>query len=288
MHHAPVAIESVLKIRGASAAAEDDLLAVEQPLAIRIGYGPAGERIQRELAVTMRTPGHDHDLVLGFLFTEGIISTAAQVNSLRHCEQGPEAQRGNVVRVELHESVSPSPVLLKRQTFVSSSCGICGKTSIEAVRVLCTTPPSVPEWTLSADQLLELNAAVVARQSAFSATGGMHAAALFDLAGNLLALREDVGRHNALDKLVGHALAEQRVPLSRHLLFLSGRASFELIQKAAMAGISLVCAVGAPSSLAVEAAREFQMTLAGFLREGRFNLYTGPERVRLHSPAPAL
>ncbi|MEK0447470.1 MAG: hypothetical protein RLZZ399_2791 [Verrucomicrobiota bacterium] len=284
MPHAPVAIQSVLKVRGAAAVDEDDLLAVEQPLAIRIGYGPANERVQRELAVTMRTPGHDLDLVLGFLFTEGIISSAGEVSSLRHCEQVGESQRGNVVRVELHESVCPSPVLLKRQTFVSSSCGICGKASIEAVRLLRGGPSELPDWTVEAALLLGLGAEVRARQSAFAATGGMHASALFDTAGNLLSLREDVGRHNALDKLVGDALAKGGVPLSRHLLFLSGRASFELIQKAAMAGILMVCAVGAPSSLAVEAAREFQMTLAGFLREGRFNLYSRPDRVPLVSP----
>ncbi len=285
MAQAPVAIHSILRVHASHSSAHEDLLAAEEPLAIHLGFGPATDRTQRELAVTMRTPGHDLELVLGFLFTEGIIQHFDDVRSIRHCTASEPDQADNIVRVELAEHVQPAPVLLKRQTFLSSSCGICGKTSIEAVRCLRPPAPSPFLWQVPASQLHALSKAVSTQQRAFAATGGLHAAALFTPTGELLALREDVGRHNAVDKLIGHALAQSQIPLAQHLLFLSGRASFELIQKAALAGIPLVCAVGAPSNLAAKAAHEFQITLVGFLREGRFNLYSHPERILLQ-PAP--
>ena len=282
----PVAIQNILRVHSFTATGEEDLLAAEEPLAIHLGFGSASERVQRELAVTMRTPGHDLELVLGFLLTEGIIERLEDVRSIRHCTQLEPGLGENLVRVELEEHVQPSPVLLKRQTFLSSSCGICGKTSIDAVRCLRPPAPNPASWQIPASQLHALSTAVSAQQRAFSATGGMHAAALFNTAGELLALREDIGRHNAVDKIIGNALTQSQLPLSQHLLFLSGRASFELIQKAALAGIPLVCAVGAPSSLAVEAAQQFEITLAGFLRNNRFNLYSHPNRILLESQPP--
>jgi FdhD protein len=258
----------------------EDLVATEEPLSLTLGYSTPLGREQRELAVTMRTPGNDFELAFGFLFTEGIIASPADVHSIRHC-QGSEARgrEGNLLKVELSENVSLSPHIFQRQSFISSSCGICGKASIEAVRAHVRVPSGPDTLRFDSGLLGSLPAAVSAQQRVFGVTGGLHAAALFDTSGGLLALREDVGRHNAVDKLFGYTLLQEWIPLRERILFLSGRASFELIQKAALAGVSAVCSVGAPSSLAVQCAQEFGITLAGFLRENRFNLYSGGHRL---------
>ncbi len=251
-----------------------DLLAIEEPLEIRLGYGPETARQQRSIAVTMRTPGqvdNDAELALGFLFTEGIIQQRAQVLSARHCVS--EADKGgNVLRVELQPDVVIDWHLLERHSYTASSCGICGKTSIEAVRTVCPAPLQ-PLFTPSATLILSLPDQLTLAQVAFAHTGGLHAAALFDGQGHLSLLREDVGRHNALDKVIGASFWTDRLPLSQQGVFISSRIGFELVQKCWMAGISVLAAVGAPTSLAVDLAREAGISLIGFVRNGRFNVY---------------
>ena len=253
----------------------DDALAVEEPLEIRLTYGPSDGRVQKSLSVTMRTPGHDRELALGFLFAEGIIKDNRDVVSI----QNDERTNGSVVDIELHESIAPALSSLDRHFYTSSSCGVCGKTSLEAVRMALVFPPDIDHIQLSASLLYKLPALLRQRQEIFDQTGGLHASALFNLQGKLVLLREDVGRHNALDKLIGASIIEGCLPLNNHVLLLSGRISFELVQKAAMAGIRIVTAVGAPSSLALSLARENNMTLIGFLRDNRFNIYTGEQRI---------
>lgn len=255
----------------------DDLLAVEEPLEIRIVYGNDTNRQQKNISITMCTPGHDEELATGFLFTEGIIKTKEEV---RRCINTGDA--GNhIVIADLESGIFFDPKKIERHFYTSSSCGVCGKSSIDAVKTVFAGVGggSKDPIRVNAAVLTTLPEALRKQQEVFEHTGGLHASALFDLNGNLLLTREDVGRHNALDKLIGALLMEGRVPLDGHILLLSGRASFELIQKAAMAGIKIVCAVGAPSSLAVELARECDMTLVGFLRDGRFNIYTGEQRI---------
>jgi len=280
MSPAPVAALRILKVTQGAGEHVEDLVATEEPLALKLGYSTPLGREQRELAVTMRTPGNDFELALGFLFTEGIITASEDVLSIRHCA-GSEAQghEGNLLKIELSETLAMPAHIFQRQSFISSSCGVCGKASIAAVRVHAPAFDGADTLRFDAALLNALPGSVRAQQRVFGATGGLHAAALFDSAGSLLALREDVGRHNAVDKLVGYALAQGWLPLYGQILFLSGRASFELLQKAALAGLRVVCAVGAPSSLAVECAQEFGITLAGFLRENRFNLYSHPHRL---------
>jgi FdhD protein len=279
MPQPPVAAVDVVRATGLLLETTEDLVAVEEPLALVLGYSGMNGREQRELAVTMRTPGNDLDLALGFLFTEGVVQSVDDIVSLRHCDSDEaSAAAGNLVKIELAEGVQIAPHLFQRQSFISSSCGVCGKASLDAVRVHCRRVPG--GFSVDAGLLQSLPGTVEARQRVFGVTGGLHAAALFDGEGKLIQLMEDVGRHNALDKLVGRALAERHVPLRDSVLFLSGRASFELIQKAAIASIPIVCAVGAPSSLAVECARQFGITLVGFLRGARFNLYSSFERIK--------
>ena len=287
MDPAPVTALRVLKVTQEGREHLEDLVATEEPLALTLGYSTPAGREQRELAVTMRTPGNDFDLAFGFLFTEGILTSPADVLSIRHCT-GREARgrEGNILKIELSENLSLPPHIFQRQSFISSSCGVCGKASIDAVRVHAPVPCGADALRFDAGLLGTLPATVSAQQRVFGVTGGLHAAALFDAAGALLALREDVGRHNAVDKLFGHALLQGWLPLREQILFLSGRASFELLQKAALAGVRAVCSVGAPSSLAVQCALEFDITLAGFLRENRFNIYSGEHRL-LDTPATA-
>ena len=250
----------------------EDLLAVEEPLEIRIVYGSEKERLKKNISVTMCTPGHDTDLATGFLFTEGIISGKEDI---LNCTSSGD----NIVTVELRPGISFDPQKIERHFYTSSSCGVCGKSSIDAVKNVFTNNPVKDNISINATILTILPEALRKQQEVFEHTGGLHASALFDTDGHLLLTREDVGRHNALDKLVGAALATGDIPLDHHILLLSGRASFELIQKAAMAGIKIVCAVGAPSSLAVEMAKETGMTLVGFLRDGRLNIYCGEQRI---------
>jgi FdhD protein len=276
----------VCRLSASGLAVGPDLLAVEEPLEIRLGCDVGGRRVHRPVSITMRTPGHDLELAVGFLFTEGILAAREQVAGLRACGAG------NVARVDLSPGVAVDLARLERHFYTASSCGVCGKASLEAVR-LCTQA-RLPEGrpVVEAAVIHRLPEALRAAQPVFDRTGGLHAAALFDARGDLLCLREDVGRHNALDKLIGAQFLAGRTPLSEGVLLVSGRASFELVQKAAAAGIPILAAVGAPSSLAVSLAREHGLTLLGFVRQDRFNVYTGAERVRqaaaaaIPSPAP--
>jgi len=273
---APVTIQ---KITGDSLTESPDLLAVEEPLEIRLGFGPVEDRQQRSIAVTMRTPGHDEELAMGFLFTEGIIHKPSDIISCRHCVQDA-TKEGNVIRVELNPEVEVDWSRLNRNTFTSSSCGLCGKTTIDAVMAL-TPGPISSAFSVDSSVIHSLPEQVRSVQRAFAYTGGIHAAALFDADGTILLVREDIGRHNALDKLIGAALWKGWLPLERFGIFLSGRIGVELVQKSWMAGVPVLAAVGAPSSLAVQMAQDAAITLAGFVRDGRFNLYNQPDRVRL-------
>lgn len=272
-----VAPATVQKVFGESLTEVPDLLAVEEPLEIRLGFGSANDRQQRSVAVTMRTPGHDEELAMGFLFTEGIIQRSSDIISCRHCVQDAQKE-GNVLRVELHPEVAVDWSRLERNTFTSSSCGLCGKTTIEAVMALAPGPIQ-PNFRLESAVLRALPERVRETQRAFAYTGGIHAAALFDASGRLLIVREDIGRHNALDKLIGAAFWQNWLPLNEFGVFLSGRIGVELVQKSWMAGVPVLAAVGAPSSLAVQMAQDAHMTLAGFVRDERFNLYSEPGRV---------
>jgi FdhD protein len=241
-----------------------DLLPVEEPLEIRLGG--------RTVSITMRTPGHDTELAAGFLFTEGIIRAADQIGDIQSAR--------NSVNVLLKPGVTFDPDGLERHFYTTSSCGVCGKTSIEALRMQgCPTLAGDTPQVASA-VIHDLPAALREDQTIFERTGGLHAAALFDAEGLLSLVREDVGRHNAVDKVIGARMLAGRTPLADALLLVSGRASFELTQKALMAGIPILAAVGAPSSLAVETARRFNLTLLGFVRGGRFNIYSGASRIQ--------
>jgi FdhD protein len=273
---APITIQ---KVTGESITEVPDLVAVEEPLEIQLGFGPVTDRQQRSVSVTMRTPGHDEELGMGFLFTEGIIQRPSDIVSCRHCVQD-STKEGNVLRVELHPDVVVDWSRLERNTFTSSSCGLCGKTTIDAVMAL-TTGPIRSDFTIEPDILHNLPARVRETQRAFAYTGGIHAAALFDADGKLILVREDIGRHNALDKLIGAAFWQNWLPLGHSGVFLSGRIGVELVQKSWRAGVPMLAAVGAPSSLAVQMAQEAGMTVAGFVRDNRFNLYSEPSRVRL-------
>jgi FdhD protein len=253
-----------------------DLLAVEEPLEIRLGCTIAGRREHRTVSVTMRTPGSDGELAVGFLFTEGIVTAADQIAGVHEVDD-------NVVRVDLGPEVAVDLGRLERHFYTASSCGVCGKASIEAVRVTPTSRPIFGRPVLDSLVLRRLPDSLRAAQSGFDRTGGLHASALFDAAGHLHSAREDVGRHNALDKLIGAEFLAGRTPLGDAILLVSGRASFELVQKAAVAGIPVLAAVGAPSSLAVELAREHGMTLIGFLRADRFNVYADAGRLTSES-----
>lgn len=246
-----------------------DTLAAEEPLEIRLS-GSA-------LTVTMRTPGHDVELAHGFLLSEGIIGTREDVVLARYCDSVDDTGRNtyNVLDIDLADGVPAPEVGIQRNFYTTSSCGVCGKAALDAVRLKVPPHPNGAPFTVPATVLSRLPDDLRQRQRVFAATGGLHAAGLFTSDGTLVTVREDVGRHNAVDKVLGWALQEERVPLRDNGLLLSGRASFELVQKAAMAGISVVAAVSAPSSLAVELAEDHGMTLVGFLREQSMNLYTG-------------
>jgi FdhD protein len=265
-HHA-------FKWRAGAMREEADRLAVEEPLEIRLGG--------RRFTLTMRTPGHDEELAAGFLLAEGFINARGELGEIRRLRDAKGALDPNAIDVILNVPAAGLRERLKRNFVVSSSCGICGKTSIEALERRIAPLSSTVAIALPA--LLRLPALMREAQAVFAATGGLHAAALFSLEQVnepvLVVLREDVGRHNAVDKVVGYALAQDLIPLTRHVLMVSGRLSFELVQKAATAGLTILCAVSAPSSLAVELAEELGMTLVGFLREPNFNVYTRAERI---------
>lgn len=266
-----VAEERILAVRGADVVEREDVLALEEPLEIRLaGYS---------VSVTMRTPGDDLDLAAGFLLTEGIVRSPEDVASIHHCETDDAESVMNIVNVNPADPSAVDPSRWQRNFFVTSSCGICGKASIESVRQ--EAPAAASSLCLSPDVLHRSSEELRRAQTVFDRTGGLHGAGLFTASGDLLVLREDVGRHNAVDKVIGHAFRSGMLPLTDHFLLVSGRVSFEVVQKASMAGIPLVAAVSAPTSLAVELARDRGVTLVGFLREGRFNVYSAPERIAL-------
>lgn len=249
-----------------------DRVAVEEPLEIRLGFDADGERQTRAVSITMRTPGDDEDLATGFLFGEGIIRDRGEVAFVKPCHGD------NTVRVELEDGVSADLEQLARNFYMTSSCGVCGKASLDALRVMGCEPPR-SGFHVARNELVALPDKLRAAQATFELTGGAHAAAAFDSTGRLVIVREDVGRHNAVDKVIGALFAAGRLPASDLGLIVSGRASFELVQKALVAGMSMLAAVGAPSSLAVELAQEFNVTLVGFLRGEDFNVYTAKERI---------
>jgi formate dehydrogenase accessory protein FdhD len=246
-----------------------DSLAVEEPLEIRLGG--------RRFTLTMRTPGHDEDLAAGFLFAEGFINSIAELGEIRSVRDSKGQPEPNSIDIVLSVPAEDLRERLSRNFAITSSCGICGRTSIESLTRRIATIDSAIRVT--PDLLLGLGPKLGAVQEVFAMTGGLHAAGLFDLDGNLIAAREDIGRHNAVDKVIGYALNRGMLPLSRNILMVSGRLSFEIVQKAAAAGVPILAAVSAPSSLAVELAEETGVTLVGFLRTASFNVYSHPERI---------
>jgi FdhD protein len=264
----------VCAVDGDTVRERPDKVVTEEPMEIRL-HGPGQE--PEALAVTMRTPGNDFELAVGFCLTEGLLRDADALDTVAYCLAGQGEQEYNVVTVKLRHPVDRRG---HQRTFVANaSCGLCGKTTLDEVEQQC--PPVAPGPTVARSVIAALPARLRAAQSVFDATGGLHAAARFTADGELVAVREDVGRHNALDKLVGHAVLERHVPLGDDVLMVSGRVSFEIVQKAAMAGIPVVCAVSAPSSLAIDAARRLGQTLVGFVRGDTANVYTHPERLDL-------
>jgi FdhD protein len=263
----------VLALRGVKELADD--VATEEPLEIRAICGSQ----TRTAAVTMRTPGNDFELACGFLYSEGVLRSHAELAGMSYCVDPAidAAQRYNIVNVALASHAAPDLGRLERHFTMSSACGVCGKASIEALQT--RAEPLEDGLRLDGAAVQEFPEKMRAAQRVFASTGGLHAAALFDASGNLLALREDVGRHNAVDKIVGWALMHDRLPLRGCALMVSGRASYELAQKSIVAGIPVLCAVSAPSSLAVSLANAFGLTLLGFVRQGRANVYTGWERI---------
>jgi FdhD protein len=286
-------VVSIEKVNGLGSHHAEDSLAVEEPLEIQLAHGPLGARSVKSISVTMRTPGHDFDLAAGFLMTEGVVRDSNDIDQITYAassigeiptttvpEQSalPYQPGKNVVRVELAPDVVVSLANLERNFYTTSSCGICGKASLLALQTVCP-PRRKNAFQIEAEILYTLPNRLREAQSLFNQTGGIHGAALFDASGSLLAAREDVGRHNAVDKLLGAEFLADRTPLSNALLLLSGRASFELLQKALMGGVPMVAAVGAPSSLAVQVAKDFNITLVGFLRDRHFNIYNGQEHI---------
>lgn len=271
---------TVSKVRGATQQSRPDRVAVEEPLEIRLGYETADGRTENSVSITMRTPGDDAELATGFLFTEAIIRAAADIAFVKPCgPPAPDSGNHNVVRVELESGVDVDLGRLQRHFYTTSSCGVCGKASLEALRVSGAEIRPLEGARFSKETLTALPDKLRAAQKTFDETGGLHAAAAFNTAGEIIAVHEDVGRHNAVDKVIGALLSRGLLPANDLGLIVSGRASFELMQKALMAGMPLLAAVSAPSSLAVQLAREFNVTLVGFLRDDTFNIYAAPERI---------
>ena len=268
------------KVDGGDQTTQPDNVAVEEPLEIRLGYSTADGRASRSISITMRTPGHDRELAAGFLYTEAIVRDAADIASIDVCgPPAPDSGNHNVIRVELNADVEVDLGRLQRHFYTTSSCGVCGKTSLDALRVGGAEPAPDTGPSFSRDVLVGVPDALRAAQHTFDATGGLHAAAAFNSRGDLLVTMEDVGRHNAVDKVIGSLLLNNDLPASGLGLMVSGRASFELLQKTLVAGMPLLAAVSAPSSLAVQLAREFNLTLIGFLRGETFNIYSGEQRI---------
>lgn len=272
----------ISKVRDGAQKALADSVAVEEPLEIRLGFSTPKGRTARSISITMRTPGNDAELAAGFLYTESIVHSPADITAIETCgPPAPDSGNHNIIRVDLAPEVDVDLGRLQRHFYTTSSCGVCGKTSLDALRVTGSRPLGVdgagPRF--AKDVLTAMPDALRAAQHTFEETGGLHAAAAFDTKGNLAVTMEDVGRHNAVDKVVGFLLLNNRLPASELGIMVSGRASFELMQKTLVAGIPLLAAVSAPSSLAVQLAREYNMTLVGFLRGNTFNIYSGDERI---------
>ena len=275
MHEAarrPVTSVRVQAVEDGKSLDRPDRLVTEEPMEIRV-QGPRGKA--EPVAVTMRTPGSDFELAVGFLVTEGVLLDPSDIASVAYCLEGEGDQHYNVVTVRTRSQ--PEVERVRRSFTTNASCGVCGKATIDDIEV--ASAPLAPGPVVTGSVLTKLPDRLRAEQEVFDSTGGLHAAGLFDAQGSATAVREDVGRHNALDKLVGHAALEGRLPLADQVLMVSGRVSFEIVQKAAVAGIAIVCAVSAPSSLAVDAAKRLGQTVVGFVRDERFNVYCGVERV---------
>jgi FdhD protein len=271
----PSTATRVVAVEGDRVVRRRDRLATEEPLEIRVA-GPG--QVATSVSVTMRTPGADFELAAGFLRTEGLLASPEEIAAIRYCDDvDREEQRYNIVTVHLRRPFDGSG--LQRNFYMTSSCGVCGKAAIDQIAVSC--PVVTAELVVTAATIAGLDATLRAGQRTFDRTGGLHATGLFDATGTLLTLREDVGRHNAMDKAIGERFLLGRTPLESVVALVSGRSSFELVQKAAVAGIPVLCAVGAPSSLAVEAAEQLGVTLVGFVRDGRFNVYAHAERIAL-------
>jgi FdhD protein len=273
----------IRRIRNGGDAAVKDLVAVEEPLEIRLGFGGNGSRDEKSVSITMRTPGNDDELAVGFLFSEGILASANNILEVWH--RSPpvpgDADLRNVIRVDLADGAEVDFDRLQRHFYTTSSCGVCGKTSLDALSAQSVYSEAITksQFSIATSDILMLAGQLEDRQKTFSETGGLHATGLFDSSGKVVLVREDVGRHNAMDKLIGRRFFDRLLPVETHGILVSGRASFELVQKVAMAGSPMLAAVGAPSSLAIDVAKEFDMTLIGFLRDGRFNVYCGDARI---------
>jgi FdhD protein len=272
----------ITRLEHGNARSTNDFVAVEEPLEIRLTGANLEPNTDKNIAITMRTPGNDIELAMGFLFTEGIISSAQDIISTQ------ESPDQSSITIHLHDSVVVDLDSMERHFYTTSSCGVCGKASIDAVQIKCKIALPQTQWKVDASVLFRLPDTLRNAQASFEHTGGIHGCGLFDLGGKLIHTSEDVGRHNALDKLIGHFVmstpeASDQIPLCNHILLLSGRISFELVQKAAMAGIRMIAAVGAPSSLAIDLAEDMGITLVGFLRGERCNIYTHSQRVETNS-----
>ena len=270
----------VSKVHGERQFSQADDVAVEEPLEIQLSSASPGGAAAKSVSITMRTPGNDAELAVGFLFTEAIITNASQISDVTHCgAPAPDSGVRNVIRVQLQPDVEVDLGRLERHFYTTSSCGVCGKASLDALRVTGQRPLTQASTRFPRAAIVQLPERLRERQMVFSKTGGLHAAAAFTPDGEITVVREDVGRHNAVDKVIGALLMANRLPAHELGLLVSGRASFELMQKALVAGLPLLAAVGAPSSLAVTLAKEFDMTLVGFLRRGNFNIYSHAERL---------
>ncbi|NHE56265.1 formate dehydrogenase accessory sulfurtransferase FdhD [Cyclobacterium plantarum] len=270
----------VVKYEKENATSFQDLMAMEEPLQIRLEFEKSGIWHKKDLLVTMRSPGDDFDLATGFLYSEGIIRKEKDILLMRYCRQVKEEEKGNVLLVRLAPNPKMDLLGLDRSFYTHSSCGVCGKTAIGAVKCKAASLSEDPEWQVDPETLMSLSGKLHEHQTGFKYTGGLHAAVLYDARGKMELIREDVGRHNALDKLIGGALRENIPVDQRKLVLLSGRVSFEMVQKSVTAGIPLLVAFGAPTSLAVDLARDKKMTLIGFLKKDGFNVYTGQERIK--------
>jgi FdhD protein len=278
---------TITRVSGATSRTEPDQLAREEPLEIQVAFGAPESRQWETVAITMRTPGHDRELAAGFLVGEGLLRSLDQIEAVhsrgpRYGEEGFQ----HSVRVTLRPGVEIDLARLERNFYTTSSCGVCGKTSLEALELNFASQLPKSNWQVARETICALPAKLREAQAIFDRTGGLHAAGLFTPEGRTVIVREDVGRHNAVDKVIGTEFLAGHLPLSRHVLVVSGRASFELMQKAVAAGIGVLVAVGAPSSLAVEVAEKFGATLIGFTKSDSFNIYTGADRVALRNVEP--